>query len=95
MREHVYNLSQLHQERMKKTFDKHTKKEDFRLGDLVLKWDARNEDKGKHGKFDNIWTGPFKIGAYCENNAYFLELNGECLGWGLVNGRLLKHYLMK
>jgi hypothetical protein len=29
MREHVYNQSQLHQERMKKIFDKHSKKEEF------------------------------------------------------------------
>jgi hypothetical protein len=96
MREHVYNRSQLHQERMKKTFDKHSKQEEFRLGDLVLKWDARNEDKGKHEKFDNLWMGPFKIGAHRGNNAYFLEeLNGECVGWGPVNDRFLKHYLMK
>jgi hypothetical protein len=30
------------------------------LGDLVLKWDARNEDKGKHGKIDNIWMAHSK-----------------------------------
>jgi hypothetical protein len=48
MREQVYNRSQLHQERIKKTFDKHSKKEDFQMGDLVLKWDTKNEDKGKH-----------------------------------------------
>jgi hypothetical protein len=41
---------------MKKTFDKHYEQEEFQLGDLVLKWDARNEDKGKHEKFDNLWT---------------------------------------
>jgi TolA-binding protein len=64
MREQVYNRSQLHQERMKKTFDKHSKQEEFQLGDLVLKWDARNEDKGKHEKFDHLWMGPFRISAY-------------------------------
>jgi hypothetical protein len=51
MREHVCNQLQLHQERMKKTFDKHSKRGEFQLGDMVLKWDRRNEDKGKHGKF--------------------------------------------
>jgi hypothetical protein len=96
MREQVYNQSQLHQERMKNKFDKHSKQEEFHLGDLVLKWDARNEDKGKNGKFDNIWMGPFKISAYHENNSYFLEeLNGECVGWGPINARFLKHYLMQ
>jgi hypothetical protein len=49
---------------MKIIFDKHTKEEDFKVDDLVLKWDARNEDKGKHGKFDHLWMGPFRIVAY-------------------------------
>jgi hypothetical protein len=31
---------------MKKVFDKKTKANDFKINDLVLKWDARNEDKG-------------------------------------------------
>jgi hypothetical protein len=35
--------------------------DDFKVDDLVLKWDARNEDKGKHGKFDHLWLGPFRI----------------------------------
>jgi hypothetical protein len=61
MREKVYNQSQLHQDRMKKIFDKHSKQEDFQVDDLVLKWDARNEDKGKHGKFDHLWMRPFRI----------------------------------
>jgi hypothetical protein len=66
------------------------------LGDLVLRWDVRNEDKGKHGKFDHLWTGPFIFNDHCRGNAYFIEgLDGECFGWGPVNGRLLKHYLTK
>jgi hypothetical protein len=84
MREKVYNRSQLHQERMKNFFDKHSKQEEFWMGDLVLKWDARNEDKGKHKKFDHIWTGPFRISVYHRNNTYFLEeLNGNALVGGL------------
>jgi hypothetical protein len=50
----VYNRSQLHQERMKKSFDKRSKQEDFQIVELVLRWDARNEDKGKHEKFDHL-----------------------------------------
>jgi hypothetical protein len=81
---------------MRKTFNKHSKQEEFQLGDLVLKWDAKNEDKGKHGKFDHLWTGPFRINSYRGNNAYFLEeLNGECVGWGHVNDRFLKHYQLQ
>jgi hypothetical protein len=65
------------------------------VGDLVLIWDARNEDKGKHGKFDHLWLGPSKIVAYHGNNAYLMqESNGDIVGGGLVNGRFLKHYII-
>ena len=39
-------------------FDKRAKVDCFNLGDLVLKWDARHEDKGKHGKYDELWKVP-------------------------------------
>ena len=42
---------------MKKVFDRKAKLDDFSQGYLVLKWDARHEDKGKHGKFDHV-EGP-------------------------------------
>lgn len=50
-REEVYNINRVVQENIKKFFDKRTKADDFNLGDKVLKWDSRREDKGKHGKF--------------------------------------------
>jgi hypothetical protein len=43
-REKYFNNSHLHQDRIKKYFDRHTKEDDFNVGDLVLKWDAVNED---------------------------------------------------
>jgi hypothetical protein len=53
-----------------------------------------NEDRGKHGKFDHLWLGPFKIVAYHGNSTYMLqELNGDRIGGGPMNGRFLKHYL--
>jgi len=77
MREQVFNQSQIHKDRMKNIFNNHTKQEDFKVNDWVLKWDARNEDKGKHGKFDHLWMGPFRIVTYHENNAYLLQkING-------------------
>jgi hypothetical protein len=80
---------------MKRAFEKHTKEDDIKMDDLVLKWDARNGDRGKHDKFDHLWLGPFKIIAYHGNNDYLLqELNGDLIGGGHVNGRLLKHYLV-
>ena len=63
---------------MKKVFYKRVKDDDFQLGDSVLKWEVRFEDKGKHVKFDHLWQGPFKISALSGKNAYFLsDLNGK------------------
>jgi len=53
---------------MKSLFDKKSKDRDFHLGDLVLKWEARNEDVGKHGKFDHLWFRPFKLQLLREKN---------------------------
>ena len=79
---------------MKKIFDKRLKVDDFQLGDLVLKWDAIFEDKGKHGKFDHLWQGPCKIYALSGKNAYFLfDPNGKEVASGPIDGRFLKHYL--
>ena len=81
------------QEKIKKIYDHKTKAKKFQLEDVVLQWDARNEEKGKHGKFENPWKGLYKISAYRGHNAFLLkEMDGqECLG-RLVNGRLPKHY---
>ena len=48
-----------------------TNEDDFYIGDKVLKWDSRREDKGKHGKFDLLWKGPYIIYGYRVNNAFF------------------------
>ena len=54
---------------------------------------SRREDKGKHGKFDFLWRGPFIIQAMQGNNTYFLKsLDGTEAEDGPVNGRMLKHY---
>ena len=81
------------QEKIKKIYDRKTKVEKFQLEDVVLRWDARNEDKGKHGKFDNLWKGLYNISAYRGQNAFLLtEMDGQDFPRGPVNGRLLKHY---
>jgi hypothetical protein len=72
-REEMYNKTQVIQEGIKKIYDKITKEDDFELGDFVLKWDSRNEDKGKHGKFDRLWKGPYIIQEFRGNNTFFLK----------------------
>eukprot|EP00253_Pinus_taeda_P028990 PITA_28990 len=92
-REEVYHRTQVLQEKLKNVFDKRTKAEDFFIGNKVLKWDSRREDKGKHGKFDFLWKGPFVIQAVQGNNTFFLKsLDESNSDEGPVNGRMLKHY---
>jgi hypothetical protein len=78
---------------MNAIFDKKAKDKEFLLGDLVLKWEARKEDVGKHGKFGHLWFGHFKIVVIEGRNSFSLEnLNGEILE-ALINGRYLKHFM--
>jgi hypothetical protein len=60
-REKLLDKAHDHQQKIKQAFDRKVRKEDFQLGDLVLKWDAPKQDKGKHGKVEALWIGPFKI----------------------------------
>jgi hypothetical protein len=91
-REQVNEKFQEYQDRMKAIFDKKAKDINFLPGDLVLRWDARREDPGKHGKFDNLWFGPYKIAAVEGKNSFSLQnLDGEILE-APVNGRYLKHF---
>ena len=94
VRESAYDRSQLIQDKMKKTFDRKIKADDFHLRDLVLKCDVRFEYKGKHGNFDHLWKGPYNISALSGKNAFFFQnYDGSRVTSGPVNGRFLKHYL--
>ena len=55
VKEKSYDKVEVHQEKMKKTFDRRVKEEQFQVDDLVLKWDGWKEDK--HGKFDHFCKG--------------------------------------
>ena len=62
-----------YEEKMKYLFDQHAKDRNLQIGDLVLRWDIRRAEKGKHGKFDPLWFGPFKIVEQGGNNTFKLE----------------------
>eukprot|EP00253_Pinus_taeda_P033705 PITA_33705 len=92
-REEVFKKTSKLQEKIKKIYDRKAKVDKFKVDDVVLKWDARNEEKGKHDKFENLWKGPFKIAAYRGQSAFLLkEINGEDCPGGPINGWLLKRY---
>ena len=61
VREHVMEKLEAHQNRINIIFDKMEKVDNFQVGDWFLKWVIIRKDKGKHGKFDSLWIGPFMI----------------------------------
>lgn len=66
---------------MKYLYDKKEVERKFDLEDLVLLWNCKHEDKGKHGKFDPFWLGPYLIhdnwgeDSYFKNNSQEIFLN--------------------
>ena len=81
----------MYRAKIKSRFDRNSKENTFSVADMVLRWDARKEQKGKHGKFDNLWFGPFLVSKVLENNTFILQsLEDEELS-SPVNGRFLKH----
>ena len=82
----------MHRKKVKESFDKKVKKDVFAVGDRVLRWDARKDEKGKHGKFDNLWIGPFTVIKIQGNNTFFLQnLSGEEIA-SPMNGCFLKYF---
>ena len=53
-REDFVEKAQDYSRKIKEKFDRKVKENTFSCGDMVLRWDARKEQKGKHGKFDNL-----------------------------------------
>ena len=77
---------------MKSIFDRKEKCLLFQAGDILLRWDTRQYDTWKNGKFDPLWYGPFRISEARSNNTFMLEdLHGEPIQLP-VNGKYLKHY---
>jgi hypothetical protein len=92
-RDQLLERIELHQERIKETFDKKVKSNVFKTRDLVLKWDAARQEKGKHGKFEALWKGPFVITVVQQNNTFVLQkFSGEAVVGGPFNGHFLKIY---
>jgi len=81
-REKVYQNLTKYQEKMKAMFEKNVKNKNFQPGYLLFRWDVKKEDKGKHGKFDPLWFGPFRITKAKGNNTFILEnFDGELLSF--------------
>ena len=93
--EPILDKAQSHQQNIKQDFDKKVNKEYFHLGDMLLRWDAQSQDKGKHGKFEAFWIGPFNIFEVFQNNTYKLQnLEDSELSGGPFNGNFLNIFLI-
>jgi hypothetical protein len=61
-----------------------------------LRWDARRDEKSKHGKFDNLWFDSFKVVKVLDNKTFVLHnLDDIAIFGGRVNGCFLKHFLLE
>ena len=91
-RETIEEKAQLYRTKIKEMFGRNIKENTFSNGDMVLRWDARKEWKGKHGKFDNLWFGPFIVSNILENNTFVLQ-TWDCEELSNpVNGHFLEHF---
>lgn len=77
---------------MKRLYDKRTTDRKFKIGDFVLMWNARSQDKGKHGKFEALWLGPYVIMDKEGEDSYFLQNTIGEVQELLVHGQFLKHF---
>ena len=93
-REKARNKFTIHQNIIKKWFDKHKAgNQDFQVGDLVLKWDKTSEPKGKHSKFRHLWLGPLQVIEKLGKGTYKLQnVEGKIEPLPL-NSHLLKMFI--
>jgi hypothetical protein len=81
------------QQTVKKYFNKSTKTLRFKVNEKVLLWDSTHADKGRHSKFQKLWSGPFKIAFVMDTNSYLLKDLEERIVSYSTNGSHLKHYV--
>ena len=95
VQEVLVEKTQVYKDKVKSIFEKRANQKNFQVDDLVPRWDIRRQDQGKHGKFHNLWFGPFKVSSILDNNTFLLENldDKHLVGW-LVNGRFLKHFFV-
>lgn len=95
VREALVEKTQAYKDKVKSIFDKRANQKKFQVDDLVLRWDVRRQDRGKHDKFDNLWFGPFNVFVVLDNNTFLLEnLEDNPSVGGPVNGHFLEHFFV-
>lgn len=80
------------QSQIKYLFDKKEKDRKFEESDMALLWNARCQDKGKHGKFEALWIGHFVITSKGGEDSYYLQNISREDQELPVHGQFLKHF---
>ena len=77
---------------MKYLYEKKVVDRKFEPIDMILMWNAKLEDRGKHEKFDPIWLGPYLIDSKWGEDSYILRtLSGDILELP-IHQKFLKRY---
>lgn len=67
-------------------------KNEFNVGDLVLKWEKSHEDKGKHTKFQSMWIRLFTMHKKLGQHMYRIQSLDKKIDSLPINGQDLKRY---
>jgi hypothetical protein len=86
------NIKRRHQT-VKKYFNKSVKVVKLKLNEKVLLWDSSHANRGRHSKFQKLWSGPFNIAFVLGANSYILKVLQERLFSYNTNGSHLKNYM--
>ncbi|XP_015955169.1 uncharacterized protein LOC107479555 [Arachis duranensis] len=97
LRLEAYDNSRRYKEKMKDVHDKHIKRREFRLGELVLLYNSRL--RLMPGKLRSRWEGPYRVekvepyGVFNlrhPSSSKFIKVNGHCLK--LYHGEKMKDH---
>ncbi|XP_057867371.2 uncharacterized protein LOC131074701 [Cryptomeria japonica] len=80
------------QQTVKALHDRKACQRSFKEWEYVLKWNAKDQDKWKHGKFDALSLGPFIISEKSGENSYYLQDTDGQVQEFSVHAQYLKNF---
>lgn len=67
------HMLEIHQKKVKRSFDKKATNRIFKEGEMALKLDADKAKLGRHSKFESMWSGPYIIANCKVDNSFELS----------------------
>lgn len=91
-RKEAQNKNAKMQLQVKHVYDNRVFARKIDVGNTVMMWNSRAQDKVKHGKFNALWLGPYLISnTHVEDSYYLQSLTKEFLELP-VHGQFFKTY---